>query len=185
MTVSRRQPPNIGNLLDLHPREAMRQIEVFIKWARNFYDSIPGGFLESDPTTINAGDSADPGTETASWAAADHEHAVETGAPSHPTGTAASEGSGTALMRADATIQQGIVTTKGDLLGHSTVPARVAVGLDGQVLTAEAAQATGVKWAPAGGSSSGTSSESLSDYAIFHSTVESYALREITATNFR
>ena len=44
------------------------------------------------------------------------------------------------------------LTTKGDLWGYSTTDARVAVGADGTVLTADAATATGLKWAvPAGG----------------------------------
>ncbi len=43
------------------------------------------------------------------------------------------------------------VTTKGDLFGFSTVPARIPVGADTFVLTADATQALGVKWAAAGG----------------------------------
>lgn len=39
------------------------------------------------------------------------------------------------------------LTTKGDLYGHSTVDARIPVGANGQVLTADSAQALGVKWA--------------------------------------
>lgn len=109
-------------------------------------DGIPPGFRDVTPEEVNAGDEGDPGTATQGWAAADHEHSVETAAPSNATGTAAAEGSGTALMRADATIEQGIVTTKGDLLGHSTDPARVPVGTDGQVLTADSGEALGVKW---------------------------------------
>ena len=39
------------------------------------------------------------------------------------------------------------LTTKGDLYGFSTVNARIPVGTNGQVLTADSAQALGVKWA--------------------------------------
>lgn len=46
------------------------------------------------------------------------------------------------------------LTTKGDLFGRSTVDARIPVGSNGQVLTADSAQTLGVKWA-AGGSSGG------------------------------
>lgn len=46
-----------------------------------------------------------------------------------------------------------ILTTKGDLYGFSTVPARIPVGPDTQVLTADSTQPLGVKWAaPAAGS---------------------------------
>lgn len=47
------------------------------------------------------------------------------------------------------------LTTKGDLYGRSTVDARVPVGSDGQVLTADSAQTLGVRWAtPSGGGGS-------------------------------
>lgn len=39
------------------------------------------------------------------------------------------------------------LTTKGDLLSYSTVPARLPVGTDGQFLTADSTQTLGVKWA--------------------------------------
>jgi len=42
------------------------------------------------------------------------------------------------------------LTTKGDLYGFSTVPARVAVGTNGQVLTADSTATNGVAWAAAG-----------------------------------
>lgn len=44
------------------------------------------------------------------------------------------------------------VTTKGDLWGFDTGDKRVPVGANGFVLTADSAQALGVKWAAAGGS---------------------------------
>ena len=43
------------------------------------------------------------------------------------------------------------VTTKGDLQGFSTVAARIPVGTNGQVLTADSAQTLGLKWAAGGG----------------------------------
>jgi hypothetical protein len=48
------------------------------------------------------------------------------------------------------------LTTKGDLYGYSTTNARVAVGTNGQVLTADSTAATGVAWATAAGSSGPT-----------------------------
>lgn len=44
------------------------------------------------------------------------------------------------------------LTTKGDLLGYDTGNARVPVGSDGQVLTADSTQTLGLKWAAASGS---------------------------------
>lgn len=38
------------------------------------------------------------------------------------------------------------LTTKGDILGFSTLNARVPIGTDGQVLTADSAQSLGLKW---------------------------------------
>ena len=43
------------------------------------------------------------------------------------------------------------LTTKGDVATFSTVDARLPVGTDAQVLTADSAEATGVKWADAAG----------------------------------
>ena len=44
------------------------------------------------------------------------------------------------------------LTTKGDVWGYSTTNARIPVGSNGQVLTADSVEALGVKWAtPAGG----------------------------------
>jgi len=45
-----------------------------------------------------------------------------------------------------------VVTTKGDLLTYSTTAARLGVGSNNQVLTADSAEATGLKWTtPAAG----------------------------------
>ena len=56
---------------------------------------------------------------------------------------------------ADGAIPKALVDAKGDLLVASAdnTPARLAVGTDGHVLTADAAEATGVKWAAAAGGS--------------------------------
>jgi hypothetical protein len=42
------------------------------------------------------------------------------------------------------------LTTKGDLFGHSTVDARIPVGTNGTVLTADSTAATGVSWQTGG-----------------------------------
>jgi hypothetical protein len=46
------------------------------------------------------------------------------------------------------------LTTKGDIWGYSTTNARIPVGTNGQVLTADSTAATGVAWATAAGGSS-------------------------------
>lgn len=64
------------------------------------------------------------------------------------SGTAAS---GTTFWRGDGTwstpVGLSTLTTKGDIQGFSTVLARVPVGANNTVLTADSAQALGVKWA--------------------------------------
>jgi len=80
-------------------------------------------------------------------------------------------------------IQNAIVDAKGDLIGATAAdtPARLAVGTNGQVLTADSAQATGLKWAAAsagalvyvgGASFSASSSQSLN--SVFTSTYQNY-----------
>jgi len=46
------------------------------------------------------------------------------------------------------------LTTKGDVWGYSTTDARIPVGANGTVLTADSAEALGVKWAAAAGGGS-------------------------------
>jgi hypothetical protein len=58
------------------------------------------------------------------------------------------------------------LTTKGDLYGFSTVNARVAVGTNGQVLTADSTAATGVAWATANGSYTTIASGTLAAAAL-------------------
>ncbi|MCI0598716.1 MAG: hypothetical protein L0Y60_04215 [Beijerinckiaceae bacterium] len=48
------------------------------------------------------------------------------------------------------------LTTKGDVLTFDTAPARLAVGTDGQVLSADSTTATGLKWVAASGGGGGT-----------------------------
>ena len=54
-------------------------------------------------------------------------------------------------------IQNAIVDAKGDLIAATAAdtPARLAVGTNGQVLTADSTAATGLKWAAAGGGDDG------------------------------
>lgn len=83
-------------------------------------------------------------------------------------GTAAQGNDG----RIAGAVQASTVTTKGDLLvaTASATLARLGVGSDSQVLTADAASAGGMKWAPASGGGGGTPSQDnvfpLSGYGL-------------------
>lgn len=62
---------------------------------------------------------------------------------------------GLANVTNDAQVTKGLLDAKGDLIVASAndTPAKLGVGTNGQVLTADSAEATGVKWAtPSGGS---------------------------------
>lgn len=58
------------------------------------------------------------------------------------------------------------LTTKGDLFGYSTTNARIPVGANGTVLTADSAESTGVKWAAAAGGANFTLLNSPSGTAL-------------------
>lgn len=66
------------------------------------------------------------------------------------------------LSTATASDIPSLLTTKGDLLGYTSVPARVAVGSDGNVLTADTASAAGWKWA----APSASGADALATYLV-------------------
>jgi hypothetical protein len=75
------------------------------------------------------------------------------------------------------------LTTKGDLYGFSTTNARVPVGTNGQVLTADSAESTGLKWAAASsgaltliGTTTLSASGSFNLTSIFSSTYDDYEI---------
>jgi hypothetical protein len=81
------------------------------------------------------------------------------------------------------------LTTKGDLYGYSTADARVAVGANGTVLTADSTAATGVAWAAAAGSGlvfinktdfSATSITSINN--VFSTTYNNYRIMIVGAS---
>ena len=58
------------------------------------------------------------------------------------------------------------LTTKGDVWGYSTTNARIPVGTNGQVLTADSTEALGVKWATAASSAGSTLIETQTFSAV-------------------
>ena len=76
-------------------------------------------------------------------------------------------------------IQNGIVDAKGDLIAATAAdtPARLAVGTNGQVLTADSTAATGLKWATAGGG------DLVKVYAGSFSSVTGFSLPNDTFTS--
>lgn len=71
---------------------------------------------------------------------------------------------------ANAAVAKAIIDAKGDLIAGTAADtaARLGVGTDGQVLTADSTQATGLKWGAAGGAGSGTTEQVVS-YFIYKS----------------
>jgi len=70
----------------------------------------------------------------------------------------------------DNMVQKGLVTTKGDLLVGTTdsTITRLAIGTNNYVLTADSAEASGMKWAAAtGGSGAGDSDQIILGVQIF------------------
>ncbi len=74
------------------------------------------------------------------------------------------------------------LTTKGDLYGFSTSDARIPIGANGTVLTADSAEATGLKWAAASSGAltlvktqtMGTAVSSVAVTNVFSSTYDNY-----------
>lgn len=78
----------------------------------------------------------------------------------YPPGSGKDYGANMAPAAA-ATAGASPLTTKGDVYTYTSADARLAVGTDGYVLTADSAQAAGIKWAAASGGSGLSRGKSL------------------------
>lgn len=90
-------------------------------------------------------------TTNYSWTTPDDTALVKDGAAAiRSLGTAIDS---TLKTQIDAQIPDSLLTTKGDIIGATgaSTPARLGVGTNNQVLTADSTTATGLKWATAGG----------------------------------
>jgi Pectate lyase superfamily protein len=79
-----------------------------------------------------------------------------------------------------------VLTTKGDLLTHSTLDVRLPVGTDGTVLTADSTQADGIGWASGGGPGTSLPDYQQTSYAganIALGTTADGAFVDVDATN--
>lgn len=122
-------------LVGRNPADYARELEELLESLWNFTLGIPGGFLNIVATILQAGVASSAGDRNTGWAAADHNHRIETSAPTSPTGPTPLEGTGTSLMRADATIRDGVMA---DAVSQP----------DGYVLQADSTDVLGVSWTP-------------------------------------
>lgn len=85
-----------------------------------------------------------------------------TGTASNVTGVVALINGGTGQTTSSAAFGAlSPLTTKGDLVGYSTINARVPIGTNGQVLTADSAEVLGLKWASPASSGANTTLSNL------------------------
>ena len=83
------------------------------------------------------------------------------------------------------TADQTPLTTKGDVFTFSTVDARLGVGANGTVLTADSAEATGLKWASPGGGMTLLDSGTLSGASVTSASLsQSYTNLTIIVRDF-
>lgn len=122
--------------------ELGRQLDEFFRNVKNAMSKLQGSPVT--PLDILLDGPADAGVSGVP-ANDDHVHDLPAGAPVNPTGKVAAEGVAVSALRSDATIAQGIVTTKGDILGHdATTAERVPAGANGTSPVYDSAAATGI-----------------------------------------
>ena len=102
-TFSRRVAPEDIRLVGRPWNDVTRELQDLLSVLLAASDNgLPPGAGDTDPTTIEPDDTADPGDQTSGWAPIDHVHAIATAAASG-LANANAEGTSTSFSRADHT----------------------------------------------------------------------------------
>jgi hypothetical protein len=112
--TSRRQPPSEDptTVANQDWNGSRLTVAKWLKWAKAYFSSIPGGWGNLTPTTITPDATGAAGDENKSWAASNHTHAIATDTAA-PLGGAESEGTATSFSRSDHIHKRKIETTQG------------------------------------------------------------------------
>lgn len=112
--TSRRNPPgeHPDTIASQSWEGARRTIARWLRWTKDNWSGIPGGFAGTTPNTVTVGGTADPGDENQSWMAANAQLVLDTGTPAD-LGSANAEGSSEAAPRLDHVHKRAIETTQG------------------------------------------------------------------------
>jgi hypothetical protein len=174
MATGRRHNKPVPHFTAMHLRVGQKLVEGWLAFTATLEDYLR--------RTVDT-DSGLPAKHAFSHVPQTGSDPLLTDIPANPTGQTAKQGTADTLMRSDATIKQGIVTIKGDLLGFDSLPNRIPVGAAGQVLIADPIQTLGVRWGSA--AAPGAESERIDEFLLSQETVGQYALRLWTYQNFR
>jgi hypothetical protein len=171
------------------PADYAQELQEFLeKLLYKAIGGIPAGFNETDPTIIDGGSPSAPGSESAGWAAADHQHGLDIDGTPGNVATVSAQGAGPGVSLIDHTHRLTILTVKGDLLGHNgSDPIRIPVGADGYVPMADPLAAPGWSWQPSSGGSPSVSVAASGDQADLETRAafDSLPLRQMIAQSFR
>lgn len=166
-------------LVGRHPSDYAQQLQELLEDLWRFTMGIPGGFLNTAATAIQAGVAAAAGTVAASWAAANHVHNILTAAPAGLSNSN-SEGSGTSLLRADAGIKRDVRI----FVNGVELVTRNAINLEGLVVTDEGAVLDRVKVSSSSSASSSARAQEILDYELY-AAFEALCLRQVIQSTFR